>query len=73
MKKTTVLCDICGEAYTYPGLIDFRAFSGELVRVFLVAKNKELHESVQMDICQHCARKIEKFLENMEREEDGNG
>ena len=69
MKETIVHCDICGYKYVYPGVIDFIPFSGKPAKVFLTAKDKESHETVQMDICPYCASKIEKFLENMEGKE----
>ena len=69
MKETIVRCDICGREYVYPGIIDFIPFYGKPVKLFLMGKNRESNETVQMDICQYCALKIEKFLENMKRGE----
>lgn len=70
MKETIIHCDICGKAHSSPGKIDFRTFSGEMVRVFFMARKRGVFDSTQMDICQPCATKIEKFLANMERGEE---
>ena len=77
MKETIIHCDICGIAHSVPGKIDFRKFDGNLIKVCIGEdrpnKNALFTAShvERLDICQQCATKIEKFLANMEEENDG--
>jgi hypothetical protein len=72
MKETITKthCDICGREYSCPGIIDFTPFYEGPVKLFLMGRNKDSHKTVQMYVCPWCARKIETFLENMERKEN---
>ena len=73
MKETIIHCDICGRAHTVPGKIYLRNFNGDLKKVCIgeVRPNSDMcfvSYAERLDICQPCARKIEKFFEDMEKE-----